>query len=165
MEHVHLHLNSILLWGFVATLVLTTILSASQGLRRTRMSLPLMLGTLVSADLDRVRIYGFALHFINGWLFSLLYGLVFEALSRTGWLLGAGIGLLHGLFFLVVLMPLLPSVHPRMAGEYQQPEPTALLEPPGFMALNYGIQTPLVTLAAHLVYGLILGACYSLAGA
>lgn len=28
----------------------------------------------------------------------------------------------------------------------------ALLEPPGFMMLNYGPRTPLVTLAAHIVY-------------
>ena len=153
-------LYSILLWGFVATLVLTTILSFGYGLRLMRMSLPLMLGTLVSANLDRVRIYGFVLHFLNGWLFSIVYGLVFEALRAAGWLLGAGMGLFHGLFILAVLLPLLPSVHPRMANEYQQPEPTALLEPPGFMALNYGMSTPLVTLFAHLIYGLMLGALY-----
>lgn len=162
MHHTHLHLDSILLWGFVATLVLTTILSASQGLRQTRMSVPLILGTLVSGNLDRVKIYGFALHFLNGWLFSVLYGLVFEALNQSSWWIGAGLGLLHGLFLLAVLMPVLPSVHPRMAGEYQHPEPTPLLEPPGFMALHYGPRTPLVTLAAHLVYGGILGGFYGL---
>lgn len=32
------------------------------------------------------------------------------------------------------------------------------------MALNYGRRTPLVTLAAHLAYGVILGAFYELAG-
>jgi hypothetical protein len=69
---------------------------------------------------------------------------------------------MHGLFILTVMMPLLPSLHPRMASEYQQPEPTALLEPPGFMALNYGLRTPLVILVAHLIYGLNLGVCYEL---
>ncbi len=151
-----------MLWGFVATLVLTTILSGSQGLRLTRMSIPLMLGTLVTGNLDRVKRYGFGIHFVNGWLFSVLYGLVFEALGRATWWIGASLGLLHGLFILTVLMPLMPSFHPRMASEYQQPEPTRLLEPPGFMALNYGRRTPLVTLAAHLVYGVTLGAFYEL---
>jgi hypothetical protein len=163
MQATYLHLESILLWGFVATLVLTTILSASQGLRQTRMSVPMMLGTLVSSNLDRVKIYGFVLHFLNGWLFSVLYGLVFEALGRTAWWIGAALGLVHSLFLLAVLLPVLPSVHPRMAGEYQQPKPTALLEPPGFMGLHYGARTPFTTLAAHLVYGAILGAFYELA--
>lgn len=158
-----LHLGSILLWGFAAAIVLTTILSAGQGLRLTRINLPLMLGTLVTANLDRAKAYGFVFYFGSGWLFSLIYGLFFEALGQTGWLLGAGFGLVHGLFVLVVLMPLLPSVHPRMAGEHQQPMPTALLEPPGFMALNYGARTPLITLVAYLAYGTILGAFYSLA--
>lgn len=160
-----LNLDSILLWGFVATLVLTTMLSSSQWLRLTRMSMPLMLGTLVSGDLDRAKGYGFVLHFMNGWLFSLLYGLVFEALGQAAWWTGVALGLVHGLFILAALMPVLPNVHPRMAGEYQQPSPTPLLEPPGFMALHYGPRTPLVTLAAHLIYGAILGAFYGLAGA
>ena len=34
---------------------------------------------------------------------------------------------------------------------------TAVLEPPGLLALNYGAQTPLVAIAAHLVYGIALG--------
>lgn len=158
-----LHLGSMLLWGFAATVVLTTILSAGQGLRLTRVSLPFMLGTMATADLDRAKAYGFAFHFGAGWFFSLIYGLLFESMQQTGGLLGAGLGFLHGLFVLVVLMPLFPSVHPRMAGEHQQPVPTALLEPPGWMALNYGLRTPLVTLVAHLAYGAILGAFYRLA--
>jgi hypothetical protein len=36
------------------------------------------------------------------------------------------------------------------------------LQPPGFLALNYGRRTPLVTVAAHLLYGAILGAFYRL---
>lgn len=32
-----------------------------------------------------------------------------------------------------------------------------MLEPPGLLALNYGYQTPLVAVAAHLLYGTLLG--------
>ena len=32
----------------------------------------------------------------------------------------------------------------------------ALLEPPGFLMLNYGVQTPLVSLAAHIAYGALV---------
>jgi hypothetical protein len=40
----------------------------------------------------------------------------------------------------------------------------ALLEPPGFMMLNYGPQTPLVGLVAHIAYGSVVGGFISLAG-
>jgi hypothetical protein len=33
-----------------------------------------------------------------------------------------------------------------------------LLEPPGFLAMNYGYHTPLSTLVARIVYGATLGA-------
>ena len=39
----------------------------------------------------------------------------------------------------------------------------ALLEPPGFLMLNYGTQTPLVALAAHIVYGTLVGGLISFA--
>lgn len=44
-----------------------------------------------------------------------------------------------------------------MASVQQQPTVMRQLEPPGFLALNYGYQTPLSILIAHLVYGVILG--------
>jgi hypothetical protein len=63
---------------------------------------------------------------------------------------------------LVVAMPALLAMHPRMANEQQGPTPTRQLEPPGFLALNYGRRTPLSLILAHLVYGGILGAFYRL---
>jgi hypothetical protein len=44
-----------------------------------------------------------------------------------------------------------------MASNRAGPESTAVLEPPGLLGLNYGPQTPLVAMAAHLVYGIALG--------
>jgi hypothetical protein len=38
-----------------------------------------------------------------------------------------------------------------------------LLEPPGFLLVNYGRQTALVTLLAHIAYGAIVGGFVSLA--
>ena len=38
-----MNLPSILLWGFVATIVLTTVMAGSQGLGYTRMSIPFLL--------------------------------------------------------------------------------------------------------------------------
>jgi hypothetical protein len=50
-----------------------------------------------------------------------------------------------------------------MVSEYYGPTPNRRLQPPGFMALNYGRQTPIVTIAAHVVYGAIIGGLYELA--
>jgi hypothetical protein len=47
-----------------------------------------------------------------------------------------------------------------MASEQDGPTPTRQLEPPGFMALNYGRRTPISVILSHLVYGCILGAFY-----
>lgn len=151
-----------LLWGFAATLVLTTIMAAGQGLGLTRMSLPYMLGSMLTPDRDRAKLLGFLAHLGNGWLFSLLYVAAFHWWDRATFWLGAAIGLVHAAFVLTVGMLLLPALHPRMAREDQGPTVNRQLEPPGFLALNYGPETPIALLAAHLVFGAILGAFYQL---
>ena len=54
----------------------------------------------------------------------------------------------------------LDELFPGMASDFAGPEPTRMLEPPGFLVLHYGYQTPLVTVAAHIAYGAMLGAFY-----
>jgi hypothetical protein len=156
--------GSVALWGFVATIVLTTLMSAAQGLGLSRMSLPLILGTMLTPDRDRAPMLGFLVHLANGWMFAIVYALAFESWGRATWWLGAGIGLVHALAVLIAVMPVLPGFHPRMASERRGPEPTRALEPPGFLALHYGHRTPAVTIVAHLVYGAILGGFYHLLG-
>ena len=151
-----LHIGSILLWGLFATGVLTLIMSGSQQLGWSRISLPYMLGTIVTSRRVYAMGIGFFLHIVFGCIFALLYGLVFESLQRTSWWLGALLGLYHGLFMLIVVMGILSSIHPRMASKHHGPTPTRQLEPPGFLALNYGRHTPLITLAGHVAYGILL---------
>jgi hypothetical protein len=62
-----------------------------------------------------------------------------------------------------VAMPLLPGFHPRMVSVYYGPTPNRRLQPTGFFALNYGNRTPIVTVAAHVLYGAIIGEFYELA--
>jgi hypothetical protein len=157
-----MNVPSALLWGFVATIVMTAITTASQAVGVSRMSMPFLLGTIVTPDRDRAPVYGFLLHLAIGWVFAVVYALAFEAWHRATWWIGAGVGLVHGLAVLVVFLPILPGLHPRMASEHHGPEPTRALEPPGFMGLHYGRMTPLVTIVSHLVYGAILGALYAL---
>ncbi|HUG40670.1 MAG TPA: hypothetical protein VMM12_09300, partial [Longimicrobiales bacterium] len=109
--------GSVLLWGFVATIVLTLVMSLSQGLGLSRMGIPFMLGTMFTPDRARARVIGFLMHLMNGWLFALVYALAFESWGRATVWLGAGIGLVHAIFVLGAAMPILPGMHPRMASE------------------------------------------------
>ena len=144
-------------FGLVATTGLTTVMIAAQLAGRTRLDLPLMLGTIVTEDPDRARVVGFAFHLAIGQVFALFYAAGFAVFDRSEWWLGASFGLAHSAVALTVLVPLLPGVHPRMASERAGPTSTAVLEPPGLFALNYGTAIPLVALGAHLVYGAVLG--------
>ena len=146
-----------LTFGFVATAVLTAIMVGAQLSRQTRMDIPTMLGTLVTADLDKARAAGVVIHFLNGQVFALFYASAFVLMGRSGVLIGAAFGLVHGLLALTLLVPLLPAVHPRMGSERTGLE-FALLEPPALFAQNYGRRTIAITLIAHVVYGGILGA-------
>lgn len=146
----------ILLVGLLATGTLTTLLRASQELHYSRMDIPYLLGTALTPDRDRAKAVGFFLHFVNGLWLAFLYARFFALLSTNVWI-GAAMGLAHGLFVLIVILPMLPAMHPRMASETRGPDPTPMLEPPGFLSLNYGRSTPAFTLLAHVAYGAILG--------
>jgi len=157
-----MNLPSITLWGFAATVVLTSLTIAGQSLGLTRIDIPFILGTIFTPDRDRAKVIGLIVHLVNGWIFALVYGFFFEAVHIATWWFGAAIGLAQGVFVVVALLPLLPGIHPRMVSDFRGPEPTRLLEPPGFLATNYGRMTPIVTILAHAIYGLILGAFYVL---
>lgn len=144
-------------WGFGATVVLTTALAASQGLGWTRLSLPWLLGAMFTPDRDRARALGFAVHLLNGWIFSLVYFGAFAAAGRPGVALGAAIGLVHGTFVAAVGLQALPALHPRMARPHAGPTTERRIEPPGFLGRNYGWSTAVVLLAAHVLFGAVLG--------
>ena len=144
-------------FGLVATAALTAVMTSAQLAGLTRLDLPLVLGTVATQDPDHARVVGFVIHLGVGQLFALGYATVFALLNRATWWLGGLLGLLHVAVALMVLLPLLPGLHPRMASHRAGPESSAALEPPGLLALNYGIQTPTVAVVAHLVYGTVLG--------
>ena len=155
-----MNFSSILLWGFAATVVLTALTILGQSLGLTRIDLPFIIGTMFVADRDRARVAGTLIHLVNGWIFAVVYALFFENLHAATWWFGALIGASQGLFVVVAVLPVLPGVHPRMVSDFRGPEPTRLLEPPGFLAQNYGRSTAAVLIFAHAVYGLILGMFY-----
>ncbi|MGP4000669.1 hypothetical protein [Streptomyces sp. 8N706] len=151
--------------GFIGTLVLTTGLRAANAFKLTRIDLPFLLGTAFTSNRTRAKALGYGAHFLNGAIFALLYYAVFTAIGYGSWWLGTVFGLVHGLFAATALVNiLLPLVHPRMGTPQTSAPGVALLEPPGFLMLNYGPGTPAVTLIAHLVYGTIVGGLTTLPG-
>jgi hypothetical protein len=153
-----------LVGGFIGTIFLTTAMSFASEARLTRMDLPFLLGTMVTSDRLRAKLIGYALHFVIGLLFALGYGLLFVAIGRSGWLLGAAFGLVHAAFAGTILVNVaLPIVHPRMGTSLTAADSSPQLEPPGFLMRNYGRNTALVLLVAHVAYGAIVGGFAALA--
>jgi hypothetical protein len=151
-------MSSAVAGGVIGTLALATIIKAASELRLSRMDLALLLGTVVTANRRKARALGYVFHFALGVVFAEMYGAFFSIVGRSSWQLGALLGALHAIFVTTVLVGvLLPVVHPRMATRDTAANETTLIEPPGFLMLNYGRSTFLVTLVAHMAYGALVG--------
>ena len=147
----------LLLWALLATVAMTAILEGSQGLGYSRLSLPFLIGTFFTSNRRKAAVIGFLVYTIGGWLFAFIYIGIFLSVAVFTWWFGMLIGILHGIILLVWALPVLPYVHPRLASEYNGVTSQRRLEPPGFLALNYGRMTPLTTLIGQAVYGATLG--------
>jgi hypothetical protein len=145
------------LFGLAATAALTGVMTVAQVSGLTRLDLPLLLGTIATEDPDRARVAGFFIHLAIGEGFAFGYAAAFALLDRATWWLGGLFSVVHVTIALTVLVPLLGGFHPRIASNRAGPSTTAVLEPPGLLGINYGRQTPIVTVAAHLAYGIALG--------
>ncbi len=136
-------ISAALAGGFVGTLVLTSVMRAATELGWTRIDLPFLLGTAFTGDRTRAKALGYALHFAFGLGFALLYLAVFAAVGAKSWWLGGAIGAVHALFAGTALVNLLlPLVHPALGTPETAADESVLLEPAGFMLLNYGRATP-----------------------
>ena len=151
----------ILIWSTVATLTMSAIMFGSQNLGWSRLNMPLLLGTFFTENRNSANTLGFLLNLLLGVLIAFFYYLLFGSIGAAGWWRGTLFGFVHGTLVLTAILPMLAYIHPRVASEYDGPSPLKRLEPPGFLALHYGRNTPLVTLVAHLVYGTILGAGFN----
>ena len=130
--------------GFVGTLVLTTGLRAASELRLTRTDLPFLLGTVLHRR-PRAR-QGARLSAplrSPGRSSRSIYYAVFVAIDESGWLLGGALRppprRLRG--HRAGQHPA-PLVHPRMGTADSAADARPLLEPPGFLMLNYGREHP-----------------------
>lgn len=147
-----------LYWGVIATLAQMLFEAAIVGLQFTRMSLTMILGTMWTPDRSRARLIGIGIHIFNGLIFTFVYVAALHFWGAHGWWRGGLIGLLHAAFVLLVGTEILPAIHPRMAKENCGPVARRQLEPPGFLALNYGPGTPISIVVSHVIFGIIIGA-------
>ena len=147
----------IIVWGFIATLAMTSLLFASQNMGWSRLNMPYLLGSFFTGERHEANVLGFMMYMLGGWLFAFLYYLIFSVIGGTNWWIGGLAGFVHALLLLVLVLPMLPYVHPRIASEFDGPDARKILEPPGFLGLHYGYRTPLVLLIAQTSYGLVLG--------
>lgn len=144
--------------GFLGTVILTTMIRTASELGLTRMDFALILGTLVTQDRRKARAIGYVLHFALGFGFALIYAAVFVAVGRSSWQLGALFGALHALFISTVgVNVLLPAIHPLMGTPETGANEVALIEPPGFLMLNYGRNTFVIAFVAHVIFGAVVG--------
>jgi hypothetical protein len=151
--------------GFLGTVILTSGLRACSELHLTRMDIPFLLGTAFFSDRARAKAVGYMLHFAFGLLFALAYYALFRTIGEASWWLGGLFGIAHALFAGTTLINvLLPAIHPRMGTATTAADASPLLEPPGFLLMNYGTTTPVVTLVVHVVYGAIVGEFVALSG-
>jgi hypothetical protein len=154
----------VLVWGTIATLAMTVILEGARRLHVSRMSLPFIFGAFLTGNPNRMSAIGFLAYLAGGLLFAVLYAWFFEAVGRATVWLGLAAGALHGVWLLVVFLPILGEIHPRMATARTGPTALKRLEAPGIAGIHYGLNTPLVTLAGQLVYGGLLGFGYDASG-
>jgi hypothetical protein len=151
--------GSTLVAGMLGTTVLTTMIRAASELGWTRMDLAFLLGTAFDENRTRAKAIGYACHFLLGLVFAFAYAALFTVVGFSAWWLGAIVGALHALFVSTVLVNvMLPVVHPRMGTPDTAANDVALIEPPGFLMLNYGRNTFLLNFVAHVAYGAIVGA-------
>jgi hypothetical protein len=114
-------------------------------------SLEELLGSMFQSDSPR-RAWqmGFALHLVIGAVMGIVYAVAFEyAVQRSGWLVGSGFGIGHGLMA-GLFMSAIPAMTPLIPGSYDAPGP--------FLSnIHFGA---LIFLLLHAAYGATVGLIY-----
>src|SRR5690606_38490308 len=78
--------------ALVAALTMTAVMTGARMLGLSRLSLPLVLGTMTTPNRDRAIPIGIAMHVVFGILFALPYFGLFALLEEATWWLGALLG-------------------------------------------------------------------------
>ena len=124
----------------------------------TRMNFLWLLGSMVAPKAPRRAAYGFglAIHMMASAAFGLIHAGILTAIDATSVTSAAAwdvlIGGAHGVGVLVLLPMMLAMAHPLVR--------TGDIEKPRALLTGFGPMTPLGSLVAHIVFGLVTGSIY-----
>jgi hypothetical protein len=138
--------------GMIGAVVMSAILWVARNVMGIPAGMEMMLGTMVVPNAALVAwLVGFGIHVLIGGVLALVYAWAFEHVThRSGWLIGAGFGLVHAVIS-GLGMAMVPAIHPMI--------PERMPAPGAFMA-NLGVIGIVAEFALHAVYGAIVGALY-----
>jgi hypothetical protein len=157
-----------LLSGIVATTVMSMMMKMAAAMGMTQMPpMELITGSMLTGDTTKAKQIGFVLHWImmGTVVFGLGYALIFSIAGSASWLLGLGIGIVHGIA-VGLIMPMFPAMHPRMSGPTGPEGPVTVedgqvhLSAAGPFAAAWGAMTPVGLIVGHAAYGLVLALVY-----
>lgn len=147
--------------GLVAGLAFLMVVYGGLAMGMTRMNFLRILGTMMTPRASGGAAYtlGFVIHMMLSAVFGLVHAGLLHAIGVTSVgeavLWDLGIGLVHGLAIVAMMPPMLTMMHPLVKnGE---------IESPGVAMVGFGSMTPVGSIMAHVVYGLVAGAIYAAA--
>lgn len=137
--------------GIVGTAALTLILAWGPSIGAPPLNLPLWDGTFFTLNLGLAVAVGYVLHFLIGIGLALWYQRWWrDRLQGEAWVRGALFGLAVWGVLMLLGLPLFDWLDPLVEN--------GLMAAPGLFALGLGAAAPVILLAAHLVYGALVGA-------
>ncbi len=135
--------------GIAAGLAMTLVLGASGTLGYSSLHWEMVLGSLLTRTQGPgTWILGLFLHLVMSALIGSLYIKGFRAIRRGGWPVGVAFSLFHWIIGGGFFLGMLPYFHPLIPG---------LLPPPGYLGTMMGPGGFVTVLAAHVVFGLVVG--------
>lgn len=147
--------------GLVGGVAFLIVVTMGLAIGMTRMNFLEVLGTMLAPKANRTTVYatGLAAHLMASAGFGLVHAGLLHAIGITsvgeaaGWDLA--LGMAHGVVILAMLPAMLTAMHPLVR--------TGAMERPGVALTGFGNGTPIGSLMAHVVFGLIVGAVYAAA--
>lgn len=146
--------------GVSAALWMSVLMVLARAARLTSLNSEMILGSLLTQSVSPSSwILGLFLQTAAGGLCGLAYAAGFERLASKNTVKDGFIfAYLHLLISGILLMGLLPYIHPFLNGS----APAGLIKVPGVFAANYGWFTSALLVLTHILFGTIVGRMYKL---
>ena len=148
-----------ILAGLIGGVAFLAVVNMGLASGMTRMNFLWLLGSMVAPKAPRRAAYGFglAIHMMASAAFGLIHAGILTAIDATSVTSAAAwdvlIGGAHGVGVLVFLPMMLVMAHPLVR--------TGDIEKPRALLTGFGPMTPLGSLVAHVLFGLVTGSVYA----